>query len=644
MLDIHTLRKRQSEARAKALSATQERANLLDIINHVGKKIHKQDVDIERAKAEEKRAREEEERQERLRASQREYLEQEQRRAKGLDHAELEKYEWYEGIKDYQLEAVEFGAAAKRWVLGDEPGLGKTWQAIAWLDAIHAKRVIVIAPSEVASQFANEIRKIADHREVIEFNGITSPKVRKMRQERLKEMDEGVAVMHYEAFRGKTGLMDDLLSWRADTLIADEAHVMKNSKTANFKNVNRIVSLDLYCGKCRGEVPGLTRRERNEAGKPIGPIIKVPCPHCGWKKGEPSGYTFRHRIDELQHTRSVKNVLMMTGTPLLNNPEELFALFHMARPDLFPNLPQFRKTFTYANAAGHRFFTSKGLENLKVLIAPIYIARTKDDAGVELPNRDILDVMVPIEEEEYPKQRKIINQIAQFSQILLDDGQHLTIMEQLAQLTRQRQANVFPGGIEVWEFDEELQESVLKFTTAKEIHEAAKMDQIEKRIEEHKDERQVIFSQFSTALEEQEQRLKKLGYRVVRLDGSTPRKLREEIKTNFYRALGEKPKWDIVLVNYRTGGAGLNLTACTVTHLMDSEWNPGNEEQSLGRTWRIGQEEETTVYRYLVPKSVDTRIESIKRRKQKLVEAFKRGEIDRLVIDRAAEVAEALQG
>jgi SNF2 family DNA or RNA helicase len=276
------------------------------------------------------------------------------------------------------------------------------------------------------------------------------------------------------------------------------------------------------------------------------------------------------------------------------------------------------------------------------MIAPLYIARKKSDAGIQLPDREIKDVLVPINYSEYPQQRTIIDQIRKFSQIVLDSGQKLNIMEQLAQLTRQRQANVFPGGIEVTDTDPATGETRILFTTAHDIDEAAKMDSVSEHIEAHRGQRQVVFSQFTTALAEFEQRLKREGHRVIRLDGSTSKTMRSAIKTNFYKAKGEAAKWDIVLVNYKTGGAGLNLTSCTVTHVLDSEWNPGNEEQALHRTYRIGQDEETLVYRYLVPASVDTRIEAIKRRKRAIVEAFESGEIKSLKFDKGAEVAEAL--
>lgn len=648
MLDITALRQRQSDARARALAARQGKTELLDSLNRIGEEIVQADAEQEKASRQEKLAREEERRQERLRDAQRAYLEQQS--SDGLDLSQFEDLAWYEGLHPYQLEGIEFGAAARRWVLGDQPGLGKTRQAIGWLDAIDAQKVILIAPGEVAEQFADELSKLGDHRTIFDFRSI-APAIRRTRQAKLLASDEGVAVLNYEAMRdATTGLMGDLLAWRADTLIADEAHTLRNTTTEAFKKVQKLLATDTYCAQCGREVPALVIQKYKPNGRKAGPAQLVPCPHCGWKKGQPCGVDFDRKIDEYLSTKSVKNVAFLTGTPLLNAPDELYALFHLARPDLFPNLRSFRETFTYSNAAGHRFFTVKGLENLREMIRPIYLARASEIAKLEdgrtlaetLPDREIIPVMVPIEMDDYPQQRTVIDQIKKFSQIQLQSGQILPIMEQLAQITRQRQANVFPGGIEVTSIDPETGDKVIVFTTREDIEEAAKMDELIVRAAQHADERQVVFSQFSTALVELEARLKGEGYRVVRLDGSTPKKLRSEIKSNFYRALGEAPRWDFVLVNYKTGGAGLNLTSCTVTHLLDSEWNPGNEEQSLHRTFRIGQTEETTVYRYLVPKSIDTRIESIKKRKRQLVEAFERGEIRHLDFDKKAEIEEAL--
>jgi SNF2 family DNA or RNA helicase len=119
-----------------------------------------------------------------------------------------------------------------------------------------------------------------------------------------------------------------------------------------------------------------------------------------------------------------------------------------------------------------------------------------------------------------------------------------------------------------------------------------------------------------------ENRLREAGIRVVRFDGDTPKALRERVRKNFYRAQNERPEWDVVLANYKTGGSGLNLTAATVTHVLDHEWNPGKRDQGYGRTFRIGQTEPTEVYDYRAPRTVDTWMSNLMRYKERLVGEF----------------------
>lgn len=152
--------------------------------------------------------------------------------------------------------------------------------------------------------------------------------------------------------------------------------------------------------------------------------------------------------------------------------------------------------------------------------------------------------------------------------------------------------------------------------------------------------RQVVFSQFRTALEEFEKRLKKAGIRVVRFDGSTPNKLRNEIKNNFYRAKGETPKWDVVLVHYRTGGTGVNLTAATITHMLDEEWNDGKKQQAKARTRRIGQTEPSKVLIYRIPKTVDTFMANLIATKRRMAEGLRRTMTNEELI---RKVGEAIQ-
>jgi SNF2 family DNA or RNA helicase len=196
----------------------------------------------------------------------------------------------------------------------------------------------------------------------------------------------------------------------------------------------------------------------------------------------------------------------------------------------------------------------------------------------------------------------------------------MNMMDLIALITRKRQANVWPGGIEQKDKDGEV-----IFSVGDEVQESVKIDELISVALKHHQEgrRQVVFSQFKTALAELERRLTVAGLRVARLDGDTPRDLRGTIKSDFYRGHGDAEyRYDILLANYKTGGTGLNLTAATVIHILDEEWNPGRRDQAYRRTDRIGQVEEQDVYIYRIPASIDTWMSNIIHRKEKLVNEF----------------------
>lgn len=50
----------------------------------------------------------------------------------------------------------------------------------------------------------------------------------------------------------------------------------------------------------------------------------------------------------------------------------------------------------------------------------------------------------------------------------------------------------------------------------------------------------------------------------------------------------------------------VDLTAASIVHLIEPHWNPMVEAQAVDRVYRIGQMQEVTVIRYIVPDSVET--------------------------------------
>ena len=64
-------------------------------------------------------------------------------------------------LRPYQLEGVKFALAGKfgRAFIGDDTGLGKTPQAIAWAESIGEKPVLVLAPSSLIPQWEEQLGK-----------------------------------------------------------------------------------------------------------------------------------------------------------------------------------------------------------------------------------------------------------------------------------------------------------------------------------------------------------------------------------------------------------------------------------------------------------------------------------------------------
>jgi SNF2 family DNA or RNA helicase len=136
---------------------------------------------------------------------------QEQRRSESIEQAEHvkaevaqleEKYRklavgkpWYDGGDDigailpFQWRGALFGAGARRWILGDGMGLGKTRQSIGWLDLVQARKVVIVCQADICDQFAGELMTLAPHRSVYNLYKKT-PKTRHAQMDKVLTANE----------------------------------------------------------------------------------------------------------------------------------------------------------------------------------------------------------------------------------------------------------------------------------------------------------------------------------------------------------------------------------------------------------------------------------------------------------------------
>ena len=348
-----------------------------------------------------------------------------------------------------------------------------------------------------------------------------------------------------------------------------------------------------------------------------------------------------HESEEFFDFSSVKNILMMTGSPVLNKPQDLGSQLSLIDPVNFGYERNFLDDYCQQSYYDKRWsFRPGGLERLTSRIADKFVMRDRHSANIVIPPQSIQYHDLVIDPETYPEQYGVMATLNKHAAILLEENKAMPILYIIALITRKRQAACYPEGIEI-----KNPEGEVIYKT--ECKESIKVDKLIKEngewsglIPELGDERIVVFSQFKGPLKELHKRLTTAGYKVARYDGDTPPDMRTEIQMDFdiKHTKPEDSKYQIVLCNYRTGGVGLNLTGATQVIELDSEWSPGKQSQARGRVDRIGQTKETTVHVIRLAGSIDQWLDQLNEQKADMVEGLENN------IDAAQALRDAILG
>ncbi|KAF8909210.1 SNF2 family N-terminal domain-containing protein [Mucidula mucida] len=146
------------------------------------------------------------------------------------------------------------------------------------------------------------------------------------------------------------------------------------------------------------------------------------------------------------------------------------------------------------------------------------------------------------------------------------------------------------------------------------------LDDIER--ESEGEDKTIIFSQFTTMLDLIEPFLTKKGIRYARYDGSLKPAEREAALNK----IKKDPKTKVILISFKAGSTGLNLTVCNRVILFDMWWNPALEDQAFDRAHRFGQTKKVTIYKLKVDDTVEDRILALQDKKRELTKAALSGD------------------
>ena len=294
----------------------------------------------------------------------------------------------------------------------------------------------------------------------------------------------------------------------------------------------------------------------------------------------------------------------LTGTPIENSLEELWAIYHVVFPHLFQKL----EDFSYLP---RKYIARR--------VRPFLLRRTKNDVLSELPGKEETIVLSELD----VKQKKLY--AALLSRLRHDALKHLnqdTFQQSririLAGITRLRQVCCHPAL-----FVDGYQGSSAKFQQLLQILEESRLS----------GRRVLIFSQFTKMLQIIGRELTNDGQPFFYLDGQTPSGERVELCHRFND--GER---DVFLISLKAGGTGLNLTGADTVILYDLWWNPAVEQQATDRAYRMGQKNVVQVIKMIAKGTIEEKINELQEKKKDLISSIVEPGDSTLTVDDIREI------
>lgn len=314
-------------------------------------------------------------------------------------------------------------------------------------------------------------------------------------------------------------------------------------------------------------------------------------------------------LDEAQHiknpdTKAAKAVkslkaqgyFALTGTPFENTLTELWSIFDFLLPGYLLNHAKFKQRYESPIVKEE---DGKALNDLRRHITPFVLRRLKKEVLKELPDKVESRRLAPMTEEQAKIYKAyFVRSQKEFADALAEAGIAQSKIKILALLTRLRQIACDPAL-----FLEDYHGGSGKLDMLEEVA----VDAVQGG------HRMLVFSQFTTMLRTIQERLTSQGLECLYLDGQTPSKERMNLVKSFNT--GTVP---IFLISLKAGGTGLNLTGADMVIHFDPWWNPAVEDQATDRAYRIGQQKNVQVLKFIAKDTIEERIYKLQEKKRNL--------------------------
>ncbi|KAL1148324.1 hypothetical protein V6Z11_A10G118400 [Gossypium hirsutum] len=306
---------------------------------------------------------------------------------------------------------------------------------------------------------------------------------------------------------------------------------------------------------------------------------------------------------DLKHYQS-SHRLLLTGTPLQNNLEELWALLNFLLPNIFNSSEDFSQWFNKPfesngdNSADEALLSEE--ENLLIInrlhqvLRPFVLRRLKHKVENELPEK--IERLVRCEASAY---QKLLMKRVEENLGAIGNSKARSVHNSVMEL-RNICNHPYLSQLHVEEVDNLIPQHYLPPI----IRLCGKLEMLDRILPKLKatDHRVLFFSTMTRLLDVMEDYLTFKQYRYLRLDGHTSGNDRGALIEKFNQ---QGSTFFIFLLSIRAGGVGVNLQAADTVIIFDTDWNPQVDLQAQARAHRIGQKKDVLVLRFETVQTVE---------------------------------------
>ena len=297
----------------------------------------------------------------------------------------------------------------------------------------------------------------------------------------------------------------------------------------------------------------------------------------------------------------VKHKMALSGTPIENRLSEYWSIFDFINKGYLYSLRIFNEIFIKPIENSHDEVV---LSKFKKITSPFILRRHKTDKNIikDLPDKIVNDIYCNLTVKQaamYEQTLNVLIRDVEDSEGIGRKGMILKLITSLKQICNHP--------------------AQYSKSDKMSVDESGKMQVLINILETilENDEKVIIFTQYVQMGEILDKLIgKHFNQEVLFFHGQLSRKKRDELVDKFQN----NENYSIMVLSLKAGGTGLNLTAASNVIHYDLWWTPAVENQATDRAYRIGQEKNVMVYRFITTGTFEERINQVLSEKVELAE------------------------